>query len=510
MAYDVTAIVDDTYCRDKSGMVQLLFDSNNENILPKTYVVATNDVTYDNFNELSNNGIHPNIINKKIAPDFEKNLYPAFYKIDSVEDLTTLKANTNNTTLLQDFTFNSGSLVDGKIADVIRTWHILLEDVETLIDLGGHLTVNSLALDFDTITYTDNKLDTKWRNMYFSNPRIIRNGVMGTYDVIKIVDSAEEIIPISEIQVGDTIKSVTLEGLSVEATEVETFNWLVSGSADNHITYATASVLYKGEQTWEGWFTELQYQIDGNVYSSSIGQAEPIIVRDSVDNNIKFKLASHISTTDSIVTATNIEAPIVDNNLIWYSGSLVTLNIEPTDVFLAGTSLNDINLSSVSSFLIHNKECYWCCFGEDTKISIENGVKNIKDVNIGDLVWSYNFEINQKELKKVTQIVSPMHDNIVHITLSNDTTIVLTTDHPLYTNDGTLVSYNPSETNEWYEDGNVGALTIGTKLKTIDGDIEVISIETSNNNIQTYTLFVEDNKNFYANNVLAFDEQKNK
>ena len=190
--------------------------------------------------------------------------------------------------------------------------------------------------------------------------------------------------------------------------------------------------------------------------------------------------------------------------------SLVTLNIEPTDVFLAGTSLNDINLSSVSSFLIHNKECYWCCFGEDTKISTENGVKNIKDVNIGDLVWSYNFEINEKELKKVTQIVAPMHDNIVHIILSNDTTIVLTTDHPLYTNDGTLVSYNPYETNEWYEDGNVGALTIGTKLKTIDGDIEVISIETSNDNIQTYTLFVEDNKNFYANNVLAFDEQKNK
>lgn len=37
-SYDVTAIIDDTYCRDKSEIVKLLFDSNNHNILPKTYV----------------------------------------------------------------------------------------------------------------------------------------------------------------------------------------------------------------------------------------------------------------------------------------------------------------------------------------------------------------------------------------------------------------------------------------------------------------------------------------
>jgi len=510
-AYDVTAIIDDTYCRDKSEMVQLLFESNNESILPKTYVVNPNNtLTYDNLNTLSDNGIHPNLIVKKIIPDFEKMELPAFYKLNNLEELSTFKSTLAPTTLVQDYTFNSSSLIDNKITDVIRTWHVLLEDVETMISLGGHKTCNNLPLDFDTITYNDNKLDSKWRNMYFSNPRFLRNGVFNSYEVIKIVDNIEISTQIDQLEPNDIIKSVTISGLDFNSTLQQTFNWNSSASVSDIITYTTSSVKSISNTNWMGWFSQLHYTIGATEYSSSIGQAEPIVVRDSVDGLIRFKKANEIIIGDNLITAANIEAPITNTEFIWYSGSLLTLDIEPSDVFVAGVDTNDINLSSTAAMIIHNKDCYYCCFGEDTKISTEYGLKDIKDVNIGDLVWSYNFEINEKELKKVTQIVAPMHDNIVHIILSNDTTIILTTDHPLYTNDGTLVSYNPSETNEWYEDGNVGALTIGTKLKTIDGDIEVISIETSNNNIQTYTLFVKDNKNFYANDVLAFDEQKNK
>lgn len=413
---------------------------------------------------------------------------------------------------MQEYQFNTSSLEvnDNRITDVVRTWHVLLQDVETLIDLGGHVSSNNLPLDFGVIEYdSTGKLDTMWRNMYFSNPRFLKNGVPDTYEVIKIVDNQEVAIPISEIVTGDTIKSITLSGLSFDTLESETNLWNSSGSLTDTITYSTASVVSIRNANWQGWFSNIGYNIDGQGYNSLIAQTEPILVRDASDNLIRFKHARDITISDSIITATSYEADVLSNEYSWYTGSLISLDIEPSDVFIGGTEVNDINMGSTSAFIVHNKYCTWCCFAEDTMISSEFGPVEIKNIKIGDMVWSYNFNTNEAELKEVEQIVSPMHDNIVHIELSNGKNLVLTTDHPLYSENGSLVSYQPEATKQWF-DGDVDGLDVGTKLLTIDGVTEVVSILGSIDNIQTYTLFIKDNKNFYANGVLAFDEQKNK
>lgn len=512
-AYDVTAIIDDTYCRDKSEVINLLFESNNHSLLPKTYVkYSANDTILDNLSNPIDNGISPNIISKKILPDFDKINYPAFYRIQSESDLNVLKTETSDDVILQEYAINPTLSEDNQISDVIRMNVILLSDVETIIPLGISITNNQLPLITSDITYTGNKLDNKWRSMYFSNPNLLGYGVPSDYEVIKIISGSEQIVSIDSLIVGDTIKSVNLPNLSLTASIQESLTWNISSSMIDSITYSTASVMFITKKVYEGWLTNLEYG-NGTISGSSLlSNNEILLVSSSDDGDIRFKTAYETETSDFIITSTSNVLPIINKENIWYSGSIVILDVEPSDVFVAGTDINEITKNNVGNILIHNK-CVWsgfCCVSEDTIISMENVNKQIKDVKVGDLVWSYNFLTNVKELKEVLEVVAPIHDDIVEITFSNGVVNKNTFDHLYYNAFGEMVSYKPERSKEWFSGNvNINEIKIGDKCLDEDGnELEVVSINENINPIQTYTLFVKDNQNFYANGVLVYDEQK--
>jgi hypothetical protein len=510
-AYDVTAIIDDTYCRDKSEVVKLLMDSENQSILPKTYVRYSEDGSIlDNLSNPISNGLSPNIIAKKILPDFDKLSFPAFYNVTSSGELDTLKTSVPNNVMLQEYKINNNLSPDGQISDVIRMTVVLLSDIETIIPLGITITNNQLPLDTNKITYTGNKLDDKWKSMYFSNPNLLGTGVPGFYEVIKIVDGNEETTTIENLVAGDIIKSVKLTDLSVEATMQETMDWSITGSLNDVINYQTASVHFITKTPYQGWLTNIEFG-NGEVSGSSLlGSNEVLLISSSISGSIVFETAYETNLNDSVITTKNLILPITNKENVWYSGSIVILDIEPTDVFVAGTTTNEITRNTVGNVLLHNK-CTWsgfCCFVNGTKISTENGHILIEDIKVGDLVWSFNFETQTKELKKVLQVVAPMHDDIVEVEFSNGVTNKNTFDHPYYTIEGSLSSYLPERTKEWYN-GDVNQLSVGTTcLDENNNGVEVTSITENLNNTQTYTLFVEDNKNFYANGILVYDEEK--
>lgn len=353
-SYDVTAIIDDTYCRDKSEMVKLLFESNNENILPKTYVKNSQDeIIYDNFDTIIDNGVHPNVISKKILPDFDKNVYPKFNKFETDSQLADLKASNDGTTLIQEYRFNNSGLVNGRITDVIRTWTILLEDVETLIYIGSYFHSDSIELNETDITYTNNVLDNKWRAIYFSNPSNIMSGIPGQYDVIKLVDSEEVVVDIASLNIGDVIKSVSLDGMGQNEAVSSSINWESNSSLSNLMSYTTASVVGKLSSAFEGWLPRMNY-ISGSASGSLIITSnEKLLIK---ENDIfKFKLINNIEDTDLLVISNEKIAEMTSINLEWYSGSIVTINIEPDDVFVAGTDLNGIGTNLLGSIIVHNR-----------------------------------------------------------------------------------------------------------------------------------------------------------
>ena len=349
-AYDITAIIDDTYCRDKSKMASLLFKTNNDNILPQTYVKDITDSTIrDNFSTINVNGNHPNIIIKKVLPDFEKTIYPQFHKLNSNTQLEELKTSLTDGLMLQEYNFNNDALVDNRIYDVIRTWDILLEDAETMIHLGGYVTANQLELDTTKITYTDNILDTKWRTMYYSNPFNIAGGVPNVYEVIKIVDGTEIVTNITEIASGDVIKSVSLTGLAGRGP-----NYAFTGSLEELFSYTTASVQSISSINFAGWLPHMHYQTNSETGSTMLTLNDKLIVKSS--DSFKFKTIGQIEDTDYLVLSNNTTASINSINLEWYSGSINTLDIEPDDVFVAGTELNQIGIDvTIGGLILHNK-----------------------------------------------------------------------------------------------------------------------------------------------------------
>jgi hypothetical protein len=349
-AYDVTAIIDDTYCRDKSEMASLLFKSNNENIIPATYVKdITDDTIRDNFTTINDNGAHPNAIIKKVLPDFEKTIYPQFHKLNSNSELETLKSSLIDGLMLQEYNFNNDTIVDNRIYDVIRTWDILLEDVETMIPLGGYITANQIELDATKITYTNNILDKKWRTMYYSNPFNIAGGVPNVYEVVKIVDGTNIVTNIMDIVSGDIIKSVSLTGLEGRETDYQ-----FTGSLSELFTYTTASVQSISTINFEGWLPTINYEFNSMTGSGMLTLNDKLIVKEN--DSFKFKTIGQIENTDYLVLSNDATASINSINLEWYSGSISTIDIEPDDVFVAGTELNQIGIDiTIGGLILHNK-----------------------------------------------------------------------------------------------------------------------------------------------------------
>ncbi len=126
------------------------------------------------------------------------------------------------------------------------------------------------------------------------------------------------------------------------------------------------------------------------------------------------------------------------------------------------------------------------CFVAGTKIKTEDGEKNIEDIEVGDLVYSYNPETGEEGYKTVKQTFIKEADEIVHVTVSDtsgkDTvTIDATAGHPFY-----VVGYGFKYASE---------LKIGDKLRSVSGDIyKVTGTETEHFDkpIKVYNFEVED------------------
>ena len=127
--------------------------------------------------------------------------------------------------------------------------------------------------------------------------------------------------------------------------------------------------------------------------------------------------------------------------------------------------------------------------------------KSIEDVQIGDVVLSYNEEKKSIEPKKVTNTSSPIHDDLVEISVDS---------YPLITVNGLeLASYKSEWTNERYIlPSNVIEIKVGDFVNLSNNEtVKIESImELSRINTRTYIISVEDNHNFYANKILVHNK----
>ena len=152
------------------------------------------------------------------------------------------------------------------------------------------------------------------------------------------------------------------------------------------------------------------------------------------------------------------------------------------------------------------------CFLEDTKILMaDNTEKFIKDVEIGDYVMSYNFDLSKVEAKKVLKKVSPVHEKIVEITFSGEIINSNTLDHPYYVIGKGWASFDPKKTFENYN-MKVDKLETGDFCYFLKGKeliiVKIVSFKIIEGTFITINLSeIQDNHNFFANGILVHNKQ---
>lgn len=133
------------------------------------------------------------------------------------------------------------------------------------------------------------------------------------------------------------------------------------------------------------------------------------------------------------------------------------------------------------------------CFVEGTDVKTENGDKNIKDIQAGDRVWSFDPETGETGLKEVKEVFVNETYELEHISLvqyeyeNEEVKIVCTPEHPFY-----VVDYGFKYASE---------LKVGDKIKSLSGDIyEVKDIydEVLSEPIKVYNFEVEDWHTYYV------------
>lgn len=126
------------------------------------------------------------------------------------------------------------------------------------------------------------------------------------------------------------------------------------------------------------------------------------------------------------------------------------------------------------------------CFVAGTKVLTENGYVNIENIKVGDKVYSYNFNNNELELKKVINLINSEAKETYKMDIG-DQTIEMSKRHELYIIDkGWTRAY----------DVKVGDKMISSDDKIVT--IKKIDLVTYDTPIKTYNLTVEGNNNYFV------------
>ena len=151
------------------------------------------------------------------------------------------------------------------------------------------------------------------------------------------------------------------------------------------------------------------------------------------------------------------------------------------------------------------------CFVAKTKILMSTEtLKNIEDIEVGDIVKSWNEITNKVENSKVVKLIQPVHDDMLIIRFSNGVVNENTFDHPYYVRDKGWCSYKPEWTMERYDIGQIGQLEVGDICyHNNDGELEEIKlshIKEEFGEVQTYIFKVKTNNTFFANGILTHNK----
>ena len=354
-AYDTTALVDDTYCRDKVEFMKLI---QSQSFGSQFAYIDESNTLVNNITTINDNGEHPNFILKARYPGYDKDVYPKFFKVSTQEELNVILGNVTSDYFLMENYCNTTNNFEEHIK-VIRSLNILYPPTLESIQIGQYTKLNENKLfsgvEYNSETY---EVNSEYKDSYVTSPR--RKGLPKLLDTDMVEMSDGTFKTGLELQIGDIIKTIDIpnpngvDNTSYLTNFEITYETLVSGT-----TYSTNRIINKQRVNLLTYIVQLTF--DDNSTWEDTGGSSYLIERDNV---IQFETLYNIRMGDVVLLLDTTEGlvdfirkTVVENVEIKkiFSGWFIT--VENAHLFLTKTiSTNNETFVSIE----HNDFCPSC------------------------------------------------------------------------------------------------------------------------------------------------------
>jgi hypothetical protein len=343
IAYDTTALIDDTYANDNWAFLKLMHDTD-ENSIPKTYI-NDEELGFDSIGTtIRDNGVHPNFLVKKRFTPADNRTFPKVLKVNTIEELEAIKQSLDTEEYLQEYIYNPNDLIDNRVK-FYRSVDLIYGSNLDVLNLWCVEHGNSFEID-STCDYDDNNLVQHWERPKYIY-KFINHGDKDPHlsgdENTKVLMQDNSKTNLSTLQPGSVIKTISIPNLPVNELDYNMNSW--SSSYDdfiNNYQSDTATLISKNlQENWVGFFYEVE-TTDGIIFSD-VSQAAvlcKVLESGSTDNYIvKFKTYAGLETTDILLlvdteTSTIVDKSINSINISYGMIDVYTTDFEQIDVFL--------------------------------------------------------------------------------------------------------------------------------------------------------------------------------
>ena len=319
-AYDTTALVDDTYCRDKIEFMKLI---QNESFGSQFAYIDESNNLINNITTITDNGIHPNFILKSRLPGYDTETFPKFFKVTTQQELDEIiSQNVNSEYFLMENYVNEENTWNGHIK-LIRSLNLLYPPTLQSIQLGQYTKINHNSLQ-ESVTYNDTtfELDALLRESYLTNLPMSWAPKLLDTDTVEMEDGTFKTA--LDLQVGDIIKTIDLPDTTEKQTSASeyTYSGLTFETLALNTTYSTNEVTAKKKVNRLAILVKLTFTDDTD-WEDTVGSSY-LIDRDGV---IQFKLISKLQQGDVVLLLNT------NNDAIEFARKTIVSVVETRAVF---------------------------------------------------------------------------------------------------------------------------------------------------------------------------------
>ena len=356
-AYDTTALVDDTYCRDKVEFLNLI---KSESFGGQFAYLNEEDELVSNITTIPDNGVHPNFILKARYPAYDKEVYPKLYKVTTQSELDTVLENVTDEYFIMEYYYNPTYNVNGKVTKK-RSLNILYPPTLQSISFGKYTdTTRQRLINEPVYEPTSFELDNNLRDAYITTDNNgIRKPKLLDTDLVEMSDGTFKTA--LDLQVGDIIRTIDIPNEENVNTLNATVNYLIdletfiSGS-----TYSTNTVITKNRVDSVVDIIEISFA-DGSTWEDTLSSYYLI----SRNDEVRFMKLNELVESDIVLlidTSDDNNVKVVSKivqaiNTIRKEFSGWTIGVERTHLFLTVTHSSTQNLSYAA--IEHNTSCYF-------------------------------------------------------------------------------------------------------------------------------------------------------